>query len=155
MRKILPILVIALAACNSGPRDSITAAPGQGAISIQVVPNPIVARHVSGDTYDFAFEVVVRETGGRPVTVSRVTATVLAPGGFSVGEESWSADRIRALGFSTTINAHGELRYWFTPRKEVPDERLFGGISAELKVDAVDDTGSPTSATTTVTVRKG
>ncbi len=155
MRKLLPILVIALAACSSGPRDSITGAPGQGAISIQVVPNPIVARHVSGDTYDFAFDVVVRETGGRPVTVNRVTATVFAPGGFSVGEESWNADRIRALGFSTTINAHGELRYRFTPRKDVPDERLFGGISAELKVEAVDDTGSPTSATTTVTVRKG
>jgi len=155
MKRLLPILVIALAACSSGPRDSITAAPGKGAISIQVVPNPIVARHVSGDTYDFAFDVVVRETGGRPVTVNRVTATVFAPGGFNVGEESWTADKIHALGFSTTINAHGELRYRFTPRKEVPDERLFGGISAELKVEAVDDTGSPTSATTTVTVRKG
>lgn len=155
MKRLLPVLVIALAACSSGPRDGTSAAPGQGAISTQVVPNPIVARHVSGDTYDFAFDVVVRETGGRPVTVNRVTATVFAPGGFNVGEESWNAERIRALGFSTTVNAHGELRYRLTPRKEVPDERLFGGISAELRVEAVDDAGSPTSATTTVTVRKG
>jgi hypothetical protein len=97
----------------------------------------------------------VRETGGRPVTINRVSATVFAPGGFNVGEESWNADKIRALGFSTTINAHGELRYRFTPRKEVPDERLFGGITAELKVEGVDDTGTNTSASTSVTVRKG
>ena len=156
MRKlVLPLLLIALAACNSGPRDTVTAAPGKGAISIQVIPNPIVATHVSGNTYDFAFDVVVRETGGRPVTVNRVSATVLAPGGFSVGVESWNADKIRSLGFSTTINPHGELRYRFTPRKDVPDDRLFGSISAKLTVDAVDDTGSPTSASTTVTVRKG
>ena len=155
--KRLSLFLIALvaAACNSGPQNSVTGAPGHGAISIQVVPNPIVAMRVSGNTYDFAFDVVVRETGGRPVNVTRVTATVFAPGGFSVGEESWDVEKIRALGYSTTINAHGELRYRFTPRKEVPDERLFGGTSAELKVDAVDDTGSATSATTTVTVRKG
>lgn len=155
MRKVLPLILIIVAACSSGPRDTVTAAPGHGAISIQVVPNPIVATHVSGDTYDFAFDVVVRETGGRPVTINRVTATVFAPGGFNVGEESWNADKIRALGFSTTINAHGELRYRFTPRKEVPDERLFGGITAELKVDGVDDTGTATNASTRVTVRKG
>ncbi len=114
-----------------------------------------MATHVSGDTYDFAFEVVVRETGGRPVNINRVTATVFAPGGFNVGGESWDADKIRSLGYSTTVNAHGELRYRFTPRKSVPDERLFGGITAELKVDTVDDTGSATSASTSVTVRRG
>ena len=156
MRKLLPVLaIIALAACNSGPRNSVTAAPGHGAIAIQVVPNPIVATRVSGDTYDFAFDVVVRETAGRPVNVTRVTATVYAPGGFTVAEESWDADKIRSMGYNTTVNAHGELRYRFTPRKDVPDERLFGGISAELKVDAVDDTGTPTSASTTVTVKRG
>lgn len=155
MRKLVPLLLVLAAACNSGPRDTVTAAPGQGAISIQVVPNPIIAKHVSGDTYDFAFDVVVRETGGRPVNVTRVSATVLAPGGFSIGEESWDVEKIRSLGYTTTVNPHGELRYRFTPRKEVPDERLFGSISAKLTVDAVDDTGSATSASTTVTVRKG
>lgn len=155
MRKLVPLLLVLAAACNSGPRDTVTAAPGQGAISIQVVPNPIVAKHVSGDTYDFAFDVVVRETGGRPVSVTRVTATVLAPGGFRIGEESWDVEKIRSLGYTTTVNPHGELRYRFTPRKEVPDERLFGSISAKLTVDGVDDTGSATSASTTVTVRKG
>jgi hypothetical protein len=155
VRKLLPVLLIAVAACSSAARDGATTAPGQGALTIEVIPNPIVARHVSGDRYDFPFEVFVRETGGRPVTVTRVTATVRGPGGFAVGGDSWDADRIRALGFSTTVNANGELRYRFSPREEVPDERLFGSVSAELRVDAVDDTGRETSASTSVTVRRG
>ena len=154
MKPLLPLALVLLAACNSGPKNSVTAAPGQGAVAIQVTPNPIVATRVSGDTYDFPFEVIARETGGRPITVTKVTATVFAPGGFSIGGDSWDAERIRSMGYSTTINAHSEVRYRFAPRKEVPDERLFSGVSAELRVDAVDDTGSATSATTTVTVRR-
>lgn len=154
-KRLLPLLILVAAACNSGPRNDVTAAPGHGAVAIAVEPNPIMATRVSGNTYDFPFDVVVRETGGRPVTVTRVTATVYAPGGISLGRESWDAERIRSMGYNTSVNAHGELRYRFTPRKEVPDERLFGGVSAELRVDAVDDTGTATHATTVVTVRRG
>ena len=151
---LLPLLLLIAAACNSGPKNSVTAAPGHGAVSIQVVPNPIVATRVSGDTYDFPFDVVVRETGGRPITVTRVSATVFAPGGLNLGGESWDADRIRSLGYDTTINSHAEVRYHFAPRKSVPDERIFGSIAAELKVEAVDDTGQTTSATTRVTITR-
>lgn len=155
MRKLLlPLLLVSLAACNSGPRDSVTAAPGHGAIAVQVVPNPIVATRVSGDTYDFVFDVVVRETGGRPVNILRVTASVFGPGGLGLGSDTWDADRIRGMGYSTTLNAHGELRYRFTQRRSVPDERLFSSVSAELRVEGVDDTGTPTEASTRVTVTR-
>jgi hypothetical protein len=156
MRKLALSLTVlaALAACNSGPSDGVTSVPGHGAIAIQVVPNPIVATKVSGDTYDFPFEVVVRETQGRPVTVNRISVRVVFAGGLTLHEESWDASRIQGLGFSTTIQGRTEVRYRFNPRKEVPDDRLFGGVSAELRVDAVDDTGTATSATTAVTVRR-
>jgi len=154
MNKLLLPLLLVAAACSSGPSDSVTAAPGHGAVAIQIVPNPIVATHVSGDTYDFPFDVVVRETGGRQITVTRVSATVLGPAGLTLGSDAWDADRIRALGFDTTVNGNGELRYHFAPRKSVPDDRLFGSVEAQLRVDAVDDTGSATSATTRVTVRR-
>ena len=150
----LAFLCVLLAACQSGPQSGVTSVPGRGAISIEVVPNPIVARQISGNTYEFPFEVVVRETGGRPVEVTGVTVTVFGPGNISVGRESWDAARIRSLGYSTSINARGEIRYRFTPQKEVPDERLFGSVSAELRVDARDDTGATTNATTVVTVRR-
>jgi hypothetical protein len=150
---LLVALLISLAACSS-TKPGVTSAPGQGAAAIDVIPNPIVATPVSGNTYDFPFEVVVRETGGRPITVQRVTATVSLGGGLTLGRESWDAERIRSMGYNTAVAPHGEVRYRFSPRKEVPDARLFGGVSAELKVEATDDKGAATSATTVVTVRR-
>ena len=146
------VLLIALVACSSAQPGS-TSTPGQGAIAIEVIPNPIVATPASGDAYDFPFEVVVRETGGRAVTVQRVTATV-SFGGLTLGQESWDAARIRSMGYDPTIGPNSERRYRFSPRREVSDDRLFGGVQAELKVEATDDTGAATSATTVVSVRR-
>ncbi len=153
-RFILLGSLMVLAACSSGPQPGTTAVPGRGVLAVEVVPNPIRATLVSGTTYDFPFEVILRETGGRPVTVTSVTATVHALGGFPVAREAYDADRIRSLGFPTTVPANGELRYRFAPRKEVPDERLFGGVSAQLTVEGTDDSGTPASASTTVTVTR-
>ena len=156
MNKLLiaAMSLVVLAACGGGPRDSVTSVPGRGAISVQIVPNPIVATKVSGDTYDFPFEVVIRETGGRPVNITRVTANVVFGGSIQVTRESWDGAKIRSMGYNTAVGPHQEVRYRFTPRKEVPDDRLFGGVSAELTVDATDDTGTATSATTVVTVTR-
>lgn len=156
MRHVAPALalLIVFAACSSNNAPTTTAVPGQGAISVHVDPNPIRATRVSGDTYDFPFEVVVRETGGRAVTVNRVTATVTAFGGLTIHRESWDAERIRSMGYSTALGARGELRYRFAPRKEVPDDRLFSGVNAQLVVEATDDTDAATTASTTVTVTR-
>jgi hypothetical protein len=151
---LLPILLFA-AYCTSGAGGAASSAqPGHGAITVQVAPNPIVAQPVSGNVYDFPFDVIVRETGGRPVTIAGVTADVTAMGGFRVAQDSYDAAKINSLGYSTTLPANGELRYHFAPRRSVPDEGLFSGVSAELTVNGTDDTGTATSAKTTVTVRK-
>jgi hypothetical protein len=157
LKHVLVISVALLASfCASGGRGGSggTSQPGHGAITLQIVPNPIVAQKVSGNTYDFPFEVVIREVGGHPVEISRVSADVYALGGIRVANESYDAARIRSLNYSTSLPANGELRYRFAPRKEVPDDRLFGGVSASLRVDARDDAGTPATATTEVTVRR-
>lgn len=146
--------LLAAAACSSGPQTGTTSVPGRGAVAVEVDPNPIRATPVSGSTYEFPFDLIIRETGGRPVNVTRVSTTVHGPGGFVVARETYDAERIRALGFRTEVPANGELRYHFAPRKEVPDDRLFGGVSAQLMVEATDDASSPTSASTTVTVTR-
>lgn len=147
-------LLLTFAGCASSSPPDNTSAPGHGAVSIEVIPNPIVATQVAGNTYDFPFEVVIRETGGRPVTVQSVTATVVYGGGLPLGSETWDANRIRSMGYNTTLAANSETRYKFAQRKEVPDDRLFGGVSAELRVEAIDDTGAAAVASTSVTVRK-
>lgn len=151
---IAAAFLVALGGCQGGPADDVTSIPGKGAISVQIVPNPIVATPAANGAYNFPFEVVVRETGGRPVDIHTVDANVLLGGALSLGRESWDAQRIRSLGYSTKLPARGELRYRFSPTKEVPDERLFTSVSADLTVEAVDDTGAPTSATTNVTITR-
>ena len=158
MKRLLLIpIALTLTFCSSGGGTGsgpVTVTPGHGAISIEVVPNPIVATQVSGDTYDFPFEVVVRERGGRDVEIDRVSADVRALGGIPVAEETYDANRIRSLGYGTRVPANGELRYRFAPRKSVPDDRLFGGVSARLTVNGHDDSGEPTSSRVDVTVRR-
>lgn len=153
---LLPIAALLVLANCAGNRSqpAVTAAPGHGAITITIVPNPIRATKASGSEYDFPFEVVIRETGGRPVEVDRVNAEVFFGGGLSLANETYDAARIRGLGFQTTIPANGELRYRFSPRREVPDDRLFSSVSAELRVDGRDDTGTAASASTRVTVTR-
>src|SRR5712691_9466613 len=129
MKFLIPIFLLAAACATPKPgTGSSSSVPGHGAISIQIIPNPIVATRVSGNTYDFPFEVVVRETGGRAVSVDRVSANVYAVGGIRVGSESYSAADIRNLGYPTSLAANGEVRYRFVPRQSVADERLFGGV---------------------------
>ena len=155
MKPLYLAALLFLAACASTPHPTgPVIAPGHGVLSIEVIPNPVVATTVSGDTYEFPFEVVLRESGGHPVDIYSVTADVTALGAFHVATETYDAARIRSLGYSTTVPANGQLRYRFNPRKSVGDDRLFSQVAAEVRVDATDDTNEPTTARTTVTVRR-
>jgi len=156
MKKLLPLLfLISIAACSSGSSGSrTTGTPGHGRLTLAVEPNPILARKVSGNTYEFPFTVVVREVGGAPVTVHDVRADVRALGGLRISSTAYDAAEIERRGFSTHIPPNGELRYTFTERKDVADDRLFTSVSADLTVNGTDDTGVPTSAQTTVTVQR-
>jgi len=154
LKYLLASALILTAACASTPAPQSTSQPGHGAITIQIVPNPIVAKPISGTKYQFPFDVVLRETGGHPVTITRVRADVSALGGIHVASESYDATKIAGLGYSTKVPPNGELRYHFSPEENVPDERLFGGVVAELTADGVDDTGAATTARIAVTVTK-
>jgi hypothetical protein len=149
----LPFLLL-LAFCAGSAGPATTSVPGHGALSIQVIPNPILARHVSGEIYDFPFDVVLRETGGRPVSITRVSADVNALGSIPVANESYDAARIRALGFATNVPANGELRFHFSQRHSVPDDRLFGNVTADVTVDGLDDGGTAAIARTRVTITR-
>jgi hypothetical protein len=143
------------AGCGSGGGSSLpTAVPGRAALSIAVIPNPIQAKRVSGDTYDFPFTVSLRESNGVSVEVQNVRADVRALGGIPIYSESYGPAEIARLGYPTTIPANGDLRYSLSPRKEVPDDRLFGSVSAEVTVEGRDANGNQVSASTTVTVTR-
>lgn len=147
------LLPLACASPRAGTTKS-TSTPGHGAIKLTITPNPVVATNVGGNTYEFPFDAVIKETGGHPVTINRVTANVFAAGGIPVATESYEAAAIQTLGFATTLQAKGEIRYHFVPRKEVPDERLFSSVYGDIRVEGTDDNGARTSTTTTITLAK-
>jgi hypothetical protein len=150
---VLPLFLF-VAFCGSSSGPSSVSQPGHGAIAITVVPNPIVAQKMGGDMDRFPFDVVIREVGGHAVAITRVSADVRAIAGIRVASESYDAAKINSLGFPTRVAPNSELRYHFAPEKSVPDDRLFGGVTAELKVEGVDDSGVPAIARTTVTVTR-
>ena len=151
-RAFVPVLLL-VAACSTSTPSNVSQ-PGHGALAIQIVPNPIVAQHVNGNEYTFPFDVIIRETGGHPVTITRVSADVNALGGIHVASESYDATKIASLGYSTRVPANGEIRYHFAPQHAVADDRLFGNVTAVLTVDGIDDTGTATQAGTSVTVTR-
>jgi len=153
---ILAALALLPLACATPPGGTTksTSTPGRGAIKLTITPNPVVATNVGGNTYEFPFDAVVKETGGHPVTIERVTANVFAAGGIQVATESYDAAKIQSLGFATAIQAKGEIHYHFVPRKDVPDARLFTSVYGDIRVEGIDDNGSRTTTTTTITLKK-
>ncbi|HEX3069883.1 MAG TPA: hypothetical protein VHX14_15040 [Thermoanaerobaculia bacterium] len=150
---LLLVVPIACATRQPGTTKAKTTR-GRGEIELTVTPNPVLANNTGGTSYEFPFDVVVKEKGGHPVTIDRVTANVYAGGGISVASESYDAPKIQSLGFATSIPAKGELHYHFNPKKDVADPSLFSSIYGDVRVEAIDDNGTRASATTTITVKK-
>lgn len=156
MKRAALVPLLFLATFCAGGRGTVGTAslPAHGAITIEIVPNPVVATRVSGSTFDFPFDLIVRETGGHPVDITSVSATVFGPANIQIGDETYDAARIAQLGYPTHVPANGELRYHFDPQRGVTDERLFTDISADIRADGRDETGAATTATTRVSVRR-
>jgi len=152
---IIALVLLPLACATQRGGTKSTTTPGHGRITLTITPNPVVAMSAGGNTYDFPIDVVIKETGGHPVTIDRVTANIFAAGGIPVATESYDATKIKSLGFATMIQANGELHYHFVPRKDVPDERLFSSVYGDIRVEGMDDNGTRTSTTTTITLKKG
>lgn len=151
---LIALVVFPLACASHQGATKSTVTPGRGAIKLTITPNPVVATSLGGTKYDFPFDIVVKETGGHPVTIDNVTANVYAGGGILVATETYDAAKIQSLGFATTILAKGELRYHFDPRKDVSDDHLFSSVYGDVRVEATDDNGTRASSTTTITVTK-
>ena len=149
----LVCLPLACASHRPGTTKS-TVTPGHGAITLTITPNPVVATSLGGHKYDFPFDIVVKETGGHPVTIDSVTSNVYAGGGILVATETYDAAKISSLGFATSIVAKGEIHYHFDPRKDVTDDHLFSSVYGDVRVEAIDDNGSRTSSTTRITVTR-
>lgn len=149
------LFAFTLAGC-SGSRGGTAppvVVPGRAALQIIVEPNPIVVQHVSGNTYDFPFEIGIAERGGVSVEIQRVGVSA-GLGGITMYSKTYGRDEIARRGYPTFLPANGEIRYRFNPRQEVPNESLLGAASAEMFVEGTDANGNPVRATTRVTLKR-
>jgi hypothetical protein len=146
-------LAIALfaAACATAPPPP----PSPGRLSIRVTPNPIVATPLDDEKFQFDFELEIREEGGSDVSIDRVSAEVLAFGGLRIAGRRMKADEIARRGYATSVRAGEAIRYSFSQKHDVPDERLLGSVRAELLVEGTDALGNSTTARATVGVVPG
>src|SRR5258706_10470549 len=112
MKRLALIALVCLPlACATQHRPGTTkstSTPGRGAIKLTITPNPVVATNVGGSTYSFPFDVVIKETGGHPVTIDRVTASVYAGGGIPVATEADEAGNIQSPRFPNSNAPQGE-----------------------------------------------
>jgi hypothetical protein len=146
-------LIIATAGC-SGESDTPTS-PGRGSLRMSVTPNPVVAKKVAGsdNTYDFPFEVMLTETGGRAVTVTALHVEVKALG-VPVFSKSYDASYLQGQNYNPVIAANSTVRYNFTPRSDAPDAVFSSNVNADIQIEGRDDRGNAVRETETVSIRR-
>ena len=150
----LPLLLFALSCAHGGGNAPVAPTPAaHGALKVTVAPNPIVAVPAGGNNYDFPFDIVVRETGGAPLTITGVTVTVYAFG-LPVNVDQYDPAEIRRLGFDPNVPANGELHYRLKPRRAVTDDRIFSSITAGVRIEATDAANATTSDSIRVSVTR-
>jgi len=138
-------------ACATAPPPSVQ--PGR--LTLRVTPNPIVATPLDGDRYQFDFELEIREEGGSDVVIDRVSADVLAFGGLRIASRKMNAAEIERRGYPTSVGARRSIRYPFSQKHDVPDDRLLDAVKAELLIEGTDALGNRTTARATVGVLRG
>lgn len=150
MKRLLPLLLF----LSCIPTDEPQLEPRRGKIAVDIIPNPIVAKPVSGDVYEFPFEVSLREVGGVEIEIETLEIDVTMLGGLRVLSSSYGPEEIEKRGYSKVIPAGGNLQYRFVPRRRVTNELLFTAVTAEITVAAIDRIGNRTEAMTKVTVTR-
>lgn len=151
--KALAVSAVLLALCACAANK----AEGHGAISVRVRNDPVLATLGEQNQYHFPLEMIVRETGGHPVQIARVSIKMSSASSprTSGGSARWNADQLRALGAPTTIPANGEVilnlgpvRASGGPNPRVPPD----GISAQIVVQALDETYTESQAWVAMTI---
>jgi len=125
----------------------------RGQLSFDIYPNPIIARRVEGNVYEFPFEVSVREVGGVDVEIVGLQVDVFFLSGVRIFSQPYGPEELSRRQLPTRIPAGSNIQYSFSPRREVPSETLIRGVSAEIILEGIDAQGRSTEARTRVTVR--
>jgi len=153
-RPLCATLVTALlsVSCSTLPRE--IGNPLAGRLLLEISPNPIIAEHVEGRTYDFPFDIIMRETGGVDVTIDDFTVDITLLGVVTLFSQKFPATEISRRGYPVEIGSGKFLRFSFRKRKEVPNDLVFRSAIARVTAHTTDTNGRRGETKLEVQVRR-
>ena len=132
------ILLILLTACSSAPEPL---AQLKGHLVLDTDPNPLIARRVADDVYEFAFDIVMREAGGVDVRIEDFTVEAIAFKTITAQSQTYPATYITDRGYPASISAGKFLRFSFVKRWPIPSRLLLSGASLHVMARTIDANG--------------
>lgn len=139
-RAALLLLLILLAGCASMDTEAPRAIRGR--IVLETVPNPLIAKSLGGDSYEVAFDLVMREEGGVDTRIEDFTVDAIALGGLVVRSETHPATYITGKGYPAQVAAGKYLRFSFVKRWTLPTDLLLSGAAVRVTARTVDVNGA-------------
>lgn len=150
MRRLL-LLALVLTACSS--LETEKPAVMKGRLVLEVDPNPIVATRISDKTWEFPFDIVMREAGGVDLQIESFTIDVYVLGAIHVFSAPYEGSMITQKGYPDRIEAGQFHRFQFRIRRAVPNDILFKGAYADVTAQTLDAMGNRAETKLRVGVR--
>lgn len=140
-----------LVSCAAMPKES----PAQlaGHLVLDTDPNPLVARQVDGDVYEFSFDIIMREAGGVDVRIDDFTVDAIAFKSVTVHSQTFPATYITGRGYPASIAAGKYLRFNFVKRWTVPSRLLLSGAAVHVTARTTDAAGNRRTSEVRIPIR--
>lgn len=118
-----------------------TPAAMKGHLVLEVEPNPLTARAVDDDLYEFAFDIIMRESGGVDVRIEDFTVEAIAFKTVTVQSQTFPAKFITDHGYPAEIAAGKYLRFGFVKQWSLPTRLLLSGAAVRVTARTIDRDG--------------
>ena len=132
------ILALLICACAAVPKEAPV--PVRGHLVLDTNPNPLVARRVGDDLYEFSFDIIMREAGGVDVRIEDFTVEAVAYRAVTVRSQTFPASAITDRGYPASIAAGKYLQFHFVKRWSIP-HALLPGASLHVSARTIDANG--------------
>jgi hypothetical protein len=136
--RVLCVSVVIFVSCTTNPEKP---ALYKGHLVLDTDPNPLIARRVGDDLYEFSFDIIMREAGGVDVHIEDFTVSAIAFKTVAIRSQTYPASYITSHGYPASIGAGKYLRFSFVKRWTIPARLLLSGASLHVSARTVDADG--------------
>lgn len=135
---VLSVLLVLSVSCTVTPEKPAIL---KGHLIVDTDPNPLIAKKVAEDLYEFSFDIIMREGGGVDVRIEDFTVSAIAFKTVPVQSQTFPARYITDRGYPAAIGAGKYLRFRFVKRWRIPARLLLSGASLRVSARTIDAGG--------------